>query len=328
MEGSAPSRKGGIKSRRSRSFSGFLGGYLGFSQGPRSRLGGESEETEVAGAPEASENPNPALSNQPLVSQAEPDSLKMMQQMTQFMEQLNKEVFPRKNSQPPAFKTPSMKAPDSFDGTQAHKLIEFIQYFYLIVHNDPESFFSDIKKVLYLTSFLTGKAGKWTEPYLSNISNEDPSYLLNNWKLFETQLFTLFGDPNEGEGAYIHFYKEGLASRPLDQLASYPGNFGGLQELIDTTLEVDNRYHERQKERGSCQERKAPVTGFNSLRPTQYSSSKKPHHKKIKKQKKIQVSKDKPHAALLNKNNKFIGSEKERRIEEGLCTYCGGKNQI
>ncbi|MBW0505030.1 hypothetical protein O181_044745 [Austropuccinia psidii MF-1] len=90
-----------------------------------------------------------------------------------------------------------MKAHDSFDGTQAHKLRGFIQSSQLIFHNDTPNFFSDRKKVLYSTSFLTGRAGKLIEPYLSNISNEDPSYLLNNWQLFETQLFTLFGDPNE-----------------------------------------------------------------------------------------------------------------------------------
>ncbi|MBW0545600.1 hypothetical protein O181_085315 [Austropuccinia psidii MF-1] len=139
-----------------------------------------------------------------------------------------------------------MKAPDSFGGTKAHKLRGFIQYFQLVFHNDPANPFSDRKKVLYSTSFLTGRAGKWIEPFLSKISNEYPSYLLNNWKLFETQLFTLFGDPNEvrkagkeldnmrmkerghvflyisdfgsliskigdwGEGAYIHVYRRNL----------------------------------------------------------------------------------------------------------------------
>ncbi|MBW0587905.1 hypothetical protein O181_127620 [Austropuccinia psidii MF-1] len=143
MEGAAPSRRGGVKSRRSRSFSGLLGGYPGVSQGPRSRLGEaedeegeesveeeESEETEVAaalaGAPEAPEAPNLALSNQPSVSQAEPNFLKMMEQMTQFMGQLTQAVAPRDTSKVPAFKTPSMKAPDSFDGTKAHKLKGFI----------------------------------------------------------------------------------------------------------------------------------------------------------------------------------------------------------
>ncbi|MBW0544015.1 hypothetical protein O181_083730 [Austropuccinia psidii MF-1] len=84
MEGATPSRRGGVKSRRSRSFPGLLGGYTSISQGPGRRLGEaedeegeesveeeESEEAEVetglAGAPEASEAPNPAFYNQPLV---------------------------------------------------------------------------------------------------------------------------------------------------------------------------------------------------------------------------------------------------------------------
>ncbi|MBW0466221.1 hypothetical protein O181_005936 [Austropuccinia psidii MF-1] len=39
MEGEAPSRRGAMNSRRSRSFSGLLGGYPRISQGPRSRSG-------------------------------------------------------------------------------------------------------------------------------------------------------------------------------------------------------------------------------------------------------------------------------------------------
>ncbi|MBW0530690.1 hypothetical protein O181_070405 [Austropuccinia psidii MF-1] len=57
MEGAELSRRGGLKSRRSRSFSGLLGGYPSISQGPRSRSweaedkeGEESEEPEVAAA--------------------------------------------------------------------------------------------------------------------------------------------------------------------------------------------------------------------------------------------------------------------------------------
>ncbi|MBW0460354.1 hypothetical protein O181_000069 [Austropuccinia psidii MF-1] len=86
MEGAASSIRGGMTSRRSRLFSGLLGGYPGISQGCRSILGQsedeeeeesveeqESEENEVvaalAGAPEASEALNLALSNQPLFSQ-------------------------------------------------------------------------------------------------------------------------------------------------------------------------------------------------------------------------------------------------------------------
>ncbi|MBW0523163.1 hypothetical protein O181_062878 [Austropuccinia psidii MF-1] len=303
-----------------------------------------SEETEVSagleGAPEASEAPNLAHSNQPLVSQAEPNFLKMKEQMTQFMVQVTQAVAPRDILKAPEFKTTSMKAPDSFDVTKAYKLRGFIQSCQLIFHNDPANFFSDRKKVLYSASFLTGRAEKWIEPYLSNIPNEYPSYLLNNWQLFEAQLLTLFGDTNEvrkaeqeldnlrmkgsgqvslyiadfrslisrirdwGERAYIHVYRRGLESRLLNQLASHPGNFDSIQELMDITLELDARYHERQKEKGSHQEKKPPISGSNFSKPPQSSSSKAPYYRKNKKGKNFQVSKDKPHAALLTKDNK------------------------
>ncbi|MBW0475494.1 hypothetical protein O181_015209 [Austropuccinia psidii MF-1] len=170
MEGAAPSRRGGMRSRTSISFSGLLGGYPGISEGAREILGevedeegeesvGEEDygDTEVADAPE------------------------IMEQMATIMGQISQEEAPRDNSKAPSFKTPSMKAPDPFDGTQTHKLRGFIQSSQLIFHNDPANFFSDRKKVLYYTSFLTVRAGKWIEPNLSNISNEDPSYLLKNW---------------------------------------------------------------------------------------------------------------------------------------------------
>ncbi|MBW0565222.1 hypothetical protein O181_104937 [Austropuccinia psidii MF-1] len=212
----------------------------------------DSGETEVANAPEVPRGSNIAPTNQPLVSQFDPSLLKIMEQMATIMGQLCQEAALRANSKAPVFRTPSMKAPDSFDGTQAHKLRGFIQSFQLISHNDPANFFSERKNVLYSTSSLTGRAGKWIENYLSNSSNEDPSCLLNDWQLFETQLLTLFGDPNEvrkaeqeldnlrmkesghvslyiddfrslmsrigdwGERAYIHVYKRGLTSRLLD----------------------------------------------------------------------------------------------------------------
>ncbi|MBW0473258.1 hypothetical protein O181_012973 [Austropuccinia psidii MF-1] len=112
---------------------------------------------------EASEAPNLAPSNQPLASQSEPNFLRMMEHMTQFIGKLTQAVAPRDTSKAPEFKTPSMKAPDSFDGTKAYKLGEFIQFCQLIFHNDPENLFSERKKVFYSTSFLTGRTGKWIE---------------------------------------------------------------------------------------------------------------------------------------------------------------------
>ncbi|MBW0512040.1 hypothetical protein O181_051755 [Austropuccinia psidii MF-1] len=96
------------------------------------------------------------------------------------------------------------------------------------------------------------------------------------------------------ERAYIHVYRRGLESRLLDQWASHPGNFDSHQELMDVTLELDTRYHERQKEKGSHQDKKPPISGTNSSKPPQNSSSKRHYHRKNKKGKNFQVSKDKP----------------------------------
>ncbi|MBW0548239.1 hypothetical protein O181_087954 [Austropuccinia psidii MF-1] len=242
-----------------------------------------------------------------------------------------------------------MKAPECFDGTQPFKVRSFIQLCRLIFHNDPPHFSQYRKKVLYATSFLIGRASKWIEPYLSNLTNQDPSYLLNSWKLFESQLFTLFGDPNEvrkaaadldslrmKEGGHLSLYiadfrilvsrmgdwverdliyhfRRGLASRILDQLASHPSSIYSLQYLMDITLELDTRYHERQKEKNHHQENKPESSKSNSSHPQNSSSS---SHKK----KKNFQKRDKPHFSLLNTDFKLMNSEKEKRIKDSLCT--------
>ncbi|MBW0499353.1 hypothetical protein O181_039068 [Austropuccinia psidii MF-1] len=123
-----------------------------------------------------------------------------------------------------------MKAPDSFDCTQAHKLRGFTQSCQLIFHNYPENPLYYRKKVLYSTSFLTGRAGKWIEPYPSNISNEAPLYLLNNWKLLEDQLFTLFGDLNEVRKAEHKL--NNLRMKEGGQVSVYISEFRSLISII------------------------------------------------------------------------------------------------
>ncbi|MBW0485134.1 hypothetical protein O181_024849 [Austropuccinia psidii MF-1] len=70
MEGAAPSRRGEIESRRSRSFSGLLGGYPGIAKGARARLvevedeeGEESVDEEDSGETEVADS----FANNPVV---------------------------------------------------------------------------------------------------------------------------------------------------------------------------------------------------------------------------------------------------------------------
>ncbi|MBW0495440.1 hypothetical protein O181_035155 [Austropuccinia psidii MF-1] len=145
-----------------------------------------------------------------------------MQQMTQIIAN-SQEASVSESSRPPAFKTPSMKAPEYFDGTQPFKVRSFIQSCHLIFHNVLKNSSQDRKKILYATSFLIGRAAKWIEPYLSNLTIHDANYLLNSWSLFESQLFTLFGDPNEVRKAEAEL--DSLKMKEGGHVSLYIANF-------------------------------------------------------------------------------------------------------
>ncbi|MBW0488765.1 hypothetical protein O181_028480 [Austropuccinia psidii MF-1] len=146
-----------------------------------------SDGTEVAPAPvgESQGTGGPTLVQfiQPVSHQSEPSFLAIMQQMTQIMANLQEASY-SDSSRPPAFKTPSMKEPECFDGTQPFKLRSFIQSCKLIFHHDMASISQDRKKVFYATAFLSGRAAKLIESYLANLANLDPNYLLNSSQLF------------------------------------------------------------------------------------------------------------------------------------------------
>ncbi|MBW0573727.1 hypothetical protein O181_113442 [Austropuccinia psidii MF-1] len=180
MEGAAPSRKEGRGPRRSISLSGVVGGFPGLSRTGLKVQGEDDDDEEEnyveeeesdgmegvpapVGASQGTGGPTLAQSNQPVSHQSEPSLLAIMQQMTQIMANLQA-ASSSDSSKPPAFKTPSMKAPECFDGTQPFKVRSFIQSSQFFFHNDPANFSQDRKKVLYATSFLIGRAAKWIEP--------------------------------------------------------------------------------------------------------------------------------------------------------------------
>ncbi|MBW0585771.1 hypothetical protein O181_125486 [Austropuccinia psidii MF-1] len=144
-----------------------------------------------------------------------------------------------------------------------------------------------------------------------------------------TSVFTLTERVPLDHTPSVHQLSANLDRGPTMEGAA-PSRQGGMKSRRSRSFSglLDTTYHERQKEKGSHQEKKPPVTGSNSSRPPKDSCSKRSHHKKNKKGKEFQASKDKAHSALLNNDNNVIGSKKERRIKEGLCTYCGEKQPI
>ncbi|MBW0541164.1 hypothetical protein O181_080879 [Austropuccinia psidii MF-1] len=124
-----------------------------------------------------------------------------------------------------------------------------------------------------------------------------------------------------GERALIHHFRKEFPSRILDRLASHPSRIDSLQPLMDITLELDTRYHERQKEKSHHQEKKPEASESNYSHPQNSSSSSQNRKKNFQKR-------EKSHYSLLKKDFKLMSSLKKRRIKEGFCAYCGGKHSI
>ncbi|MBW0484352.1 hypothetical protein O181_024067 [Austropuccinia psidii MF-1] len=251
----------------------------------------ESDGTESVPSPvgESQGTGEPALAQS---NQAEPSLLAIIQQMTQIMANLQ-EAASSESSRPPAFKASAIKAPECFDGTQPFKVRSFIQSCQLILHNDSENFSEDKKKhpneVIKAEEELDAlrmKKGWHVSLYIAN----------------SRSLVTTIAD--WGERPLIHHFRKGLPSRILDQLSSHPSRIESFQDSMDITLVLDTRYHERQNEKSHHQEKN----------PQSSSSSN---------QKKNFQKRDKPYSSLYNKYFKLLNFEKERRIKEGLCTYCG-----
>ncbi|MBW0514666.1 hypothetical protein O181_054381 [Austropuccinia psidii MF-1] len=182
-----PLGKEGRGPRRSISLLGVVGGFPGLVRTTFKGAGEDGEEEESdgtegvpapLGASQGTGGPTLAQSNHSVSHQSDPSLFAIMQNMTQLMANLQ-EASSSESSRTPSFKTPSMKAPECFNGTQPFKVGSFIQSCHLIFHNDLANFSQDRKKVLYATSFLIGTAAEWIDPYLSNLTNQDPNYLLN-----------------------------------------------------------------------------------------------------------------------------------------------------
>ncbi|MBW0475564.1 hypothetical protein O181_015279 [Austropuccinia psidii MF-1] len=189
MEGEVPSRKEGRVPRRSRVFSGVVGDFHGMSKNSFKGLGEDSEEEEESegtkgvpspvGVSESTGGKTLAQSNKPACHHPGPSVLDTTHKINKIMANIQV-ASSSEASRPQELKILLMKAPECFYGTQPSNFRRCIQLLQLIFHNDKENLSEGKKKVLYSISFFIGRAEKWIEPYLSNITNKEPSYLLNN----------------------------------------------------------------------------------------------------------------------------------------------------
>ncbi|MBW0488675.1 hypothetical protein O181_028390 [Austropuccinia psidii MF-1] len=207
------------------------------------------------GASQHTGGPTLAQSNQPVSHQSESSLWDIMQQITNIMANLQS-ASSSEETRPQAFKTTSMKEPECFDGTQPFKVRSFVQSCQLIFYNDPANSSQDII-IKY-------------EAELYYLRMKERGHFLLYIAHFRS-LASRIG--YRGERALIHHFRKVFPSRILDQLASHPSRIESLQDLMDVTLELDPRYHERQMEKIHHQENNPEASKSNSSHPQNSSSS-------------------------------------------------------
>ena len=93
----------------------------------------------------------------------------------------------------PRKRTPKVKEPDTFDGSDPHKLYPFIVQCGLYFSTNPDLYAnSETDRVTFALSYLRGTAAQWFEPQLLNLSQVRPRWL-DRWPLFEAELSDNFG---------------------------------------------------------------------------------------------------------------------------------------
>lgn len=159
--------------------------------------------------------------------------------------------------------------------------------------------------------------------------NESISTYITKFRTLKAQL--------KWDDAPLRFaFRKGLAERVLDKLSLMETPPSSLSALIEAAQRIDNHHWDREREKKLLRSGKpstagqsgAPSTrspseghGKNARRPYQPSNNSSEHSHKPKVPKKDLTK-------VLTKENKLTPAEKARRLEQGLCTYCGGPHKL
>ena len=113
--------------------------------------------------------------------------------------------------------------PDTFSGTEPDKLNNFLFQYHLYFRANPAQFNTDIAKINFAMTYLTGVAQDWFEV---GLNQEDQGILqdwLSNWNLFVDKLCRHFGlsDP-VGKVANM---LDNLHMKPSNKISTYNVDF-------------------------------------------------------------------------------------------------------
>jgi hypothetical protein len=270
------------------------------------------------------------------------------------------------------------KDPKPYDGVDNRLAKEFLTSCRIVFLAHPDQFQSDMAKILYAGSFLTGTARTWFEPIVED-DGWEPNILREDWTLFTEKFSQIFSDPAEQDTAeqqlfdlrmrddqHISEYmtkfsrlvsklgwsedsvlkaqfRRGLAPRLKDKMASKGKQPDNYEEMVEVSLSLDTAYWRREEERkrerssGSARRTEERHSGNrNDQERGRYTeSSRTTFRPRETTFRKTVVTNRFPSTAsrgsssgptglsnVLTRDGALKSSERQRRMDAGLCLYC------
>ena len=178
---------------------------------------------------------------------------------------------------------------------------------------------------------------------------KDSEAIANYITRFRTESARLKWD----DSALKYHFRTGLADRILDDLARMTDQPDSLSELMEMSLAIDNRHWERNREksfrRSAQRETSRPVLGSSlgigssspqnrnsyrrstprALAPRPTSSfPERTYDTRFKRGDSRQPPAKSNNLDKVLVGGKLTSDEKQRRLEKGLCNYCGGPHKL
>lgn len=251
---------------------------------------------------------------------------------------------------------PKIAIPEKYDGNRA-KFRGFVNQCRLVFTLQPQRYPNDIVKIGFIVSLLKGSALDWASPLL-----EKDNDVMNDFDKFLHEFRRVFDDPDRkrtaenalqslvqgrrsaatyasdfrrlitdvdwNESAQIHHFRTGLNEDVKDDLARIDRHPETISDFIDLCIRIDNRLYERRHERklvyygsksssaNSSKPRQYQKTTFSNVRSpvaSYHSNQDQPSSDPSP----MQIDATRPFSRTLSTK------EKQRRMSENLCMYCG-----
>ena len=251
------------------------------------------------------------------------------------------------------------KKPDEYDGKDRYACSDFISQVRLFIAGNSGLFQNDNAKIIFVATYLRGKAFAWIEPYLNRT---DLPWMVN-FELFCFEMMKSLGDPDRTNtmtkrlkqlrqtssctnyrtefdsvaqylsindaGLKTYFY-DGLKADVKDALAlviNEPTDFKSFQDLC---VKIDNRLFERKQESRNPSPAAHKPSGHQHKPANNNNHFRKPVPIKNFAPR-VNVYAQQPanpapmdlDGAGYRKFKPLTPQEREHRVKNNLCLYCG-----